>query len=85
MRESGSNVPDQREPSSSPARISLEDPLFYRHSNGFRFVVMWDVRETKMIYLSDAPYERVEAEIIENFLKGKGNSRKHFKVNETGL
>jgi FkbM family methyltransferase len=45
-----------------------KDPLFYRHSNGFRFVVMRDVRETKMIYLSDAPYERVEAEIIRKWL-----------------
>jgi FkbM family methyltransferase len=29
---------------------------------------MQDIRETKMIYLSDAPYERVEAEIIKKWL-----------------
>jgi hypothetical protein len=52
------------------ARLAFHSkgPLFYQHSNGFRFVVMLDIRETKMIYLSDAPYERVEAEIIKKWL-----------------
>jgi FkbM family methyltransferase len=42
--------------------------LVYRHSNGFPFVVMPDVPETRSLYLAGGSYEKAESAIIESWL-----------------
>ena len=43
-------------------------PLFYRHSNGFRYAVVPEVPETKEIYLHQQRYEKTEAAVIRQWL-----------------
>jgi len=49
-------------------RIHGKSPFFYRHENGFPFVVLNDVAETRSIYIRGQAYEKTEAAIMNAWL-----------------